>query len=293
MDNISSLDGVFKVFQLTGIQFFSLKTVLTEPKAKSVREKIFTAFHVVLVWIICLVSLVFQTHTNYHHYTDSLEQNSLNFFMKFVTIFNCFAVVYINLIASWAKNNEFVKFFKDAEKIAKLCLREFNTRLNYTKLKKILLTIMACYLVFCLCCVLTVIKSFNSSSFRALLIALPNMIINIIYFKFNFHVQILNFHLKALRDIMEREFQHQPEYCRDEVIGFGSQEARKVFVYRKIFSLTKNMADQINSSMGVVLLLIFVLPVISVTRNGYKLIMIFSGHSDESFGGKLSLLDLF
>jgi hypothetical protein len=117
--------------------------------------------------------------------------------------------------------------------------------------------------------------------------------LQIIHIKFNFHMQIVKFHLEVLSDMIRREFQ-QPEprvtaslSINDimDAIEVDPEHERKMQAFRKIFAKIKNMHDELNKSMEFIVLLIFFKSAASCVKNGFAVFMMIN---NKSTGGDSS-----
>lgn len=281
MNQISSLDSVFKVFEAFGLQNFSLKLELSLKPNK--RRAFWSKLHLMFVWsFLSLALFVFLSNVDLED-PDLQDANSLHLFLKCLALSSILGSVYSGLAVTLVRNCCFIKFFKSAEKISKISSQEFQHEANYSKLKRTLGSRMIVFVLQLVSAIIYVtftayVKGGVEHFFYLILVTSLLEVLVLIFIKFNFYIWIINFQLILLLDLMG-------PFDRRTQILLGSNrpnETRKVLAIRKIFCLIVEMADQVNRSMGVIMLFFLMLAAVSFIRNGYKIFMILAGHDGLS-----------
>jgi 7tm Chemosensory receptor len=130
------------------------------------------------------------------------------------------------------------------------------------------------------------------------LVVFPNMLINIIFVKYNFYAQVVNFELNIVKKMLEDGFAESSQAKSFTSSSEGGiicvqekhpQHANKLFAIRKIVYCVKDMITQVNSSMGLVVFLILAMSIVSLIRNVYDLVMLITGQFSSENGGRKKL----
>lgn len=289
MENIASFDVCTKPFEVLGLQCFSLKSLKNVGKYPSNNYKLY---------MIVFYAFLSFTHgtlifTAYTMHKDTTVENNLNRMMKHFIYSNFTLLQLACLIMSYFKNFRYVQFFRNVEKISTICSFEFHHKIVYKKLRKSLLTALISYAIFYVGINVYTVAIFDYVT-RPLM-ELPMEIISLFPFLFlhmaviriGFYVHIVNFHLKVLRNLITGQFAKEFQFYDN---NFPSSELkvqktfvpknnlkRKVLTLRKIFMLIKEMANHVEETMGIIVLLMLLMMITSITRNGYKIFMVFTG----------------
>jgi 7tm Chemosensory receptor len=293
MEKVSSLASAFKIFEVAGIQHFSLKSVTDETKVPSKTKRILTFLHYCTVWILYLSSLVFIIFAKIFD-SDSgseyLEQNKLSFLLELVRVLSGFAAAFSNLVLSWNENQSFVKFFMNAEMISDVWNKEFDRQISYKKLEQTFKVLFGFFLIICAIAVFITVNSCIKESPDHLLLFLnlwkiiPRLVVNVIILKFNFHVRIINFHLNIMRQMIVETYLDNDETTNSKIIRVkevNSQKPKKALMLQNVFSAIKEMCDQISSSMGLPILFLLVMIFVTFVKSVYAFFMIASGNWDD------------
>jgi 7tm Chemosensory receptor len=243
MNGISSLDGVFKIFEITKMQNFSLKSVVLDSSAQQRCSFASTAYSV-LVWIVLTASVLFLAVVRPVYDKDFKEQSIVHFLVKCIVMGNSFASMYASLIVSIVKNQHFVKFFKGADQISRICEQEFGHRVKYDNLKRKFHVTAAVIISVFLLGILLILASLSSQPVEIMAMIIVSMISSfflcLIGLKFYFYVEVVNFQLRLFNQLLENSFS-------------GSLNLIKVLHLRRIFTIIRDMVQQVNKSMSIYL----------------------------------------
>lgn len=288
MDKVSSLAGVFRVFELFGVQQFSLDG---KAKSESKRQKMLSVIHLIIVWGLGSLSMAVLTYYRIEDYRNSEENNKLSYLMRLVSLNLTLASVYVNLVTSRTHNVHFVKIFENAEGISKLALREFGHRVNYKELIRGLKCVLGLFVGFYALVMVYLVIQFilmDAFSIKELLfycwLLIPNIVVSIGLVKYNFYVQIVNFHLRNLQNLIKNEFSRPEPFqvtaiCVISVRESNRQKSNQIMAMRKIFWFIKDNTDRINDSMGYLILAIIFLVFIRLVTSVYSFILLINGNS--------------
>lgn len=279
METISNLDGCMKIFQVLGLQCFSLKHLRDKRVAKLIYYRIY---------IICIALVLTATFWGYLEFTKSqqvqfeaLAENSMIVVTKILQSAIQWAAGYSCLILSFLRGHKMLEFFSNSEKISMLCHREFNYNICYGDMKKHLRRmITGLTLIFLSYLSLQLALNYQKPNVELLvdyvLLKLPFIFIRIVYVRFYFYVYIVNAHLKVLQTLIAQIVSNASISERSNVIQVRLQiNTRKKFLTcGKIYILIEEMASCINDQFGVPMVLLILLPIFVFIRLGYHLFMI-------------------
>lgn len=296
MDKISSFSGVFNVFKISGMQYFSLNPDKTRNFSKydqlfAVLPFIFSMFLYTFVFItLSIVKFIeFELVKD-----DLLQQDALNFLMELVLFITGFATIFASFVFSWIRKELFVRFFKNVDKLSAIWKAEFCHRINYTRLKRNFKISLAIYLFICgINVYTTTTSSWKESQANGWLLmniwkVVPSFAAYTIYLKFNFLVRIIDFHLKTMREMIKQEFLMHDETLKTNavdvfcVVDINNQKPRKASKLLTCSSLIREMCDQISLTMGLTILLLLFMVFMNFTRNVFAFFMILNRNREEN-----------
>lgn len=158
MDKLSALESCFKLFQIFGLQFFSLnssdKNLIGQ---HSIRFKLL----IISVWITILPGI---GAFLFDSYASSIEEKS-SFFMIMRSAINISVVVATIVIAisSLVKNLQLKMFFINVQEISDICSHELNYSVNYLDLKRSLhkrmILFISSYVIYIIISIINLINS--------------------------------------------------------------------------------------------------------------------------------------
>jgi 7tm Chemosensory receptor len=298
MDKISYLDGVFKVFEVFGHQLFSLKTVFENQKVKT-WKKIIKGIYFGATFLLPLSLLLALFVFSFLKYRDSMKNETLNNLLSLFMYGFLFMTINLNILLSWIKNFEYVEFYRTTDEISKLWIRKFGLAVSYKNLRRRLIILSLFQLSFnVLLLVPNVATVFGLSNPSEVLQELfkqcLSTIISLIFLRIVFYIQILNFHLRFLRD----NFKERLHPVLDNAPLRGNVDARPfdtrgIIFLRKIYTMIRKMSQQFNRAMGLVITFIFVLSWLIITIYGYKMFMISNVESMAEFRSELNFILIF
>lgn len=282
MDKISSLAGVFRIFEILKFQNFSLDSPMTGEKRTTKREKVFAAIHSVIVWGVITSMIVTLSYVRILHVLKTSLK--LVVILKLVLLGITFSSIFVNLVTSKTRNARFVRIFKNTEDIARLCNEVFGHQLSYAKLKQRMRISLSVCLGFYAFVVISMFTQFSVSEvlLRKMWIFLVFSVISMAYVKYNFYVKIVNFHLEVLRDLIKEIVEKQKKLRGSSISLFEiemstSWDNKKVQTLFKIFCKIRDIVSQINSSMGFLLLLICFVAFANFVTNLYNFFIDING----------------
>lgn len=292
MNKISSLGEVFRLFEILGFQRFSLESVLVGRKKETTWRRVAKAIHITIIWVVISCSIALLGRGRFDLYRNSSESNKFSYLMNLVLFGISCSSIFVNLLTSKTRNARFVRIFENAENMMKLCDEGFGHRVSYEKLKQRMRIILAAFFVyFSICCILVCEEnSVLSMSFGRFLLFLwlylVNGIVSVALVKYNFYVQIVIFHLEALRDLLKQKILKPREsrwalICLIEVDQPFEpfDDVNAMLSVRKILIMIKSMVSEINKSMDFLLLLILATTFIRLVTSLFNFLLALNGNS--------------
>lgn len=267
MYSVEIIENCTKVFQLFGLQCFSLKSL--NSKAKRHSPSAWHKIYLVTIFISFSASIGCWIKVNYEH-EDNVSANSLDSIMKNMITGLIILTTASSLFVSYWKYLEMLDFYRKSQIVSSLCLMEFNYNTNFRQLKIVLLQVLWLF-AFSIgsinCLFVTGVFFYENEGFYRVLISLiPVLFTNISVLRFGFHVQIVNFHLKSLQYLMSQQFSKS---LMDKIMKKNNPR-RKILAMRKIYTLVSKMAKNVNSSLGFTVLLNLCLATAMLVKIAYR-----------------------
>lgn len=280
MENIPSLNKFTLVFQIFGLQYFSLKELNGKPATKYPNG--FFQVQAVL-WIILSFTFFAFTFEDYRATPTDPDANFLNIIIKFLNSTNYSTSISICVIFTFLTHSKLTKFFNIADEISSSFFAEFDFKVNFKQIK---LISSLSYLV-TLPYVITLSQylqffqgvNFYDQFIRPTMWFLIGIHIIIYVLRFNFYVQILNLLLTCLKSLIRENFSRKIFFNSKikkksfevwKICPNDFTENKKIVTMRKIYLLIKEMADIINDTMGFIVFMHLFIIITNVIRFGHE-----------------------
>lgn len=208
--------------------------------------------------------------------TENLTaKNVLMFTIQNVINMSVFFVVAISLIESFTKTKLVKKIFLNTKEIATISEKEFNTSIDFMKIRKSAINKILLLLFFI---VIThgFLLFFGKNVVITLVAALPMFFLALVVVKFSFHVNFmvnsqLRLLLKLLENLLNDNATQNINILSIAPAVNSSNVSRKLLALKKIYNLVFENGALINGSNGLSMLLLLVLFVSSLTVSGYEI----------------------
>lgn len=288
MDKISVLNNSTKVFQVFGLQCFSLNS-LNEKNGKKY-PSLTHLLHLVFMFIMLTLSFgsLFFIAKSMKTQLDTTAENNLITVTRSFTR-NLLIIAYtVSLALSFLKCGSMKRFFQNTKTISEICARELNHKVNYKNLNRNLWMVLIFSLAPVFFAVLFVIlhdlSTNDLNDLYKLITFFPILFNLLLYVRFYFYVRILNFQLELLETLISSKFSSGAITKGFIEVSTLKNLGRKNFREVRAFNylLVKDMTKQVNSSMSWIVLILILLFVLSLIRFGYQAFMYI-------FGFKLNL----
>lgn len=290
MDKVVALEMFTKLFQLCGLQFFSLKSLERKVKRKYPSPFYSIYMLIILAWATIFVFFSFEDNMA----SSYASENYLSVVIKFLNYMNYIASIYICVVLSFFKNSDLKKFFQHSMKIKDLCLNEFDFEMDFRKVWRKLVVWSLVYAAYFLTLLYRVLSSPSGNTFVSSIVlpiswVLIAVYVQMIAFRFNFYVQVLNFHLKTINKLLRENFlSNSSDYAAKNLKTIKILKVslndylnkNKITTLQKMYLLIKEMAECVNSTMGFAVMLRLFMVITNMIRFGYDSLRDVSG----SFG---------
>lgn len=284
------LNNCLVIFELTGLQYFSLKTLTKE----NADEKISTLRKVGAFFLLVLLSgfmICFIYSGNSTTIKTVTAKNILMFVIRNSMNVGLLLIVLTSLTQSYSTTRSTKKIFFNIKEMTEICCREFNICVDFKRIKKAAWKKISVILLF-FGTVHGMSTFFQAKDFTdalpMLLSAVPTLFLLVVAFKFVFYVDMINSQLTFLDGIIKNLICNQPSKFVDSISFriipvvpekqlYSSDTMRKLRVTRKMFNLIYENGIMTNSSNGLSILVLLIDLVISFLASGYEVFVIVIG----------------
>lgn len=300
VSNIAELNSSLVIFELMGLQYFSLKLLSNENlnDRPSIIRVVYMLALLILVSFFMVTFIASDVHMINGHIT---AKNVLTFAMQNCMNVGLILVVCTSLIQSLMSTQRAKKIYLNTNDIVQLYRQEFKLdidfkRINRASTKKLLLMVA---IFFTAHGTVTFIKvnSFEDK-LTMLLSVVPIFFLLMVVFKFVFYVGIVNGQLKLLNEMLENIWMYHPIMTFDNIdfhvltnVKSRDDPLMKLRVLRRIYNITFEIGTLINNSNGLTILVMLINLVIALTAKGYQAFVIgVGGLPTDRVPGEFSIL---
>lgn len=286
------------LFELMGLQFFSLK-LLTRENMND-RPSFLRFFHMVILLVfVSTLMVVFMASNSYAITEENVTaKNVLNFAISNSMNVGLILVVSTSIIQSFMSTRCVKKIFLNVKDIMKLYRQELDVIIDFRRIKKSTLKKVLLVILFFISThgTVTLIKRNSNNAFPLLLGAIPVFFLHVVVFKFTFYVGMINSQLFFLNKMLGNiSTCHQPIKFIDNVsfpvtqiksIKLFDDPLKKLRTLRRIYNIIYENGTLINNSNGLTILVMFINIVISLTASGYQaFVIVIGGLSPDTVPG--------
>lgn len=275
------------IFQLLGLQYFSLGTLRTERKLKCVRKWPtigYTIYFVILFVIVTAQNvigvLMLERHIDYASIVKQMAINFMQFGTTSVFTLSAMLLIVLSFISTHHQKMVFVNLISISEQFENL----LQVKTDYAKFRKRIIIKLAILFVIYLMLyfVLLELERYNNTGFDRYLNWVAITIFRIVFsgMLFVYYVDLITFNLKYLEDVLldihSNKFHQTVSIERDFFVSVKLSAKYYDTIYRKmthvknIYGLLWETSIKVNDAMGKILLSYIVVSVVSVTASGYS-----------------------
>lgn len=300
----NELRHVLFVFEIAGLQYFSLSKLTTESAKKSV--PIFRLLYMIflLSFVVLLVTgfilsdeLLWSVKSNVKTVIAFTVQNSMNVGMILVSL--------VSVIQSYCSTSKIQKVFLKNDELTQIYQREFAVSPNIAEVKRVTLIKIWFSLIFFVVTQLALFVAnyqLNLNFVQFVLGMFPNMLLFLSALKFLFFVNMINYQLEFLMKTVKefssvpglmqleatKAFDNYVTTVRRSATNNNVEPLRNFQATWKAYAIIYENAGLINDSVGWTVLTIFFLLTVGLTVSSYELFVIaVGGMSIENLPGKL------
>ena len=276
------LNGNLKVFELMGLQYFSLKS-LRFANADD-RPSCFR-----ILWMLLLLSLLLFLMLGYiisetSEMNEKLTaKNLMTFSIRHALNIGIILVMFSSIIQSFWFTKSAKKIFLNMKIISDLAQQEFGIQTNFKTVKIEMRKRFGALLFYFILTHGTLISLHHrKAQFQLMFGAFPMIFLLTVVCKFVFYVSTINHHLIFLKKILENIFKNQPDQVKHDLasvrpIKLYQNSLKELQTVRKIYNLIYENGTLVNDSNGFAILVMLCSFVIALTISGYEIFVIIVG----------------
>lgn len=283
------LDGTLKVFEIFGLQLFSLRSVFTKAAGQQ-----WTSFRIIYFIVLCTICFVFGCLILLTSFSTEkvTTKNVLSVF--YLQLLNYFFLTALgsSLIQSAISMKNIQRVFISSQEISNICEKDFSVVMKFgelrkSTLKKICVMVITAIAASCA----TVYAQFdNAEEFELLNTSIVTTFLSMIVCKFSFFVDLVNLQIRHVEELFVLIFKAKPTQTYEKVYRIdvmekrGKEELRKLTTVWKIYIKVSENASIINRSMGLTILLVVVIAIMVVTYAVYDVCLAIMDDSGVQLG---------
>lgn len=275
------LDSYLKIYEIFGLQFFSLKASFRE----NVKQRM-SFWRIGQIAVLISLFSVFGGVIYLNTKQRSGKTNVLSALYRESINYLIFVVFWTNLVQSLTSNERVKKFFLNSENISDCCRQHFSLKMSFAVVRKaanqrFFLTMFALMALLGITSYFGRHKTYTDFLLNWLFQFIFLSFTLMIYIKFNFYVCFVNYQLRFLHKLLHLSFKYKKENIYIVSAANEKVESSKVlkseFVMRKllivwdVYNKIIENASIVNSSHGSTLLIMMVDNVLIITYVGYEL----------------------
>lgn len=288
MERLSALSNCFKIFEIVGLQFFTLNS---GDKLTTGQQSTCFKLLIAAAWMLILPGLVVNLLTSF--IDPKVEKSTISVMVEIVIDISMTIAVLLTPVLSVLKNSQLEKFFLNVQKISEICALELYFNVNYQNLKRSLKKFVMAFVSFYVFFIFTMIVDFKSSQtifdlFMSIIGVITIFYVHLIVLRFNFYAQLVNFLLNILKLlVVENLSKENGKTLQVITVTKNIDELQKIIILRKIYILIREMAQILSEVMGLPILFELTVATTSLTSHLFKFALIIVGVSDFAILRKL------
>lgn len=274
---IEELNGCLRIFEIFGMQFFSLNSVFQRKSAKH-----WSIWRIIHFGVFCAIGL--GCACSVIHSSFNLEKvttkNVLSIFFLHLVNHGYVLAVFASLVQSAFFVRETKQFFLNSQEIAEICYKHFNIEMNFRKFRYSSFRKIYFTLVFILLTFLGHLKArgipideIKLAMILALILATSNLMIAC---KYSFYVSFINFELSHVEKLLRLTFETKPSpyIIKVSSVEFAKNPAREhLRKLNKMWLIYNKICENesiVNRSNGMAILLTLIVSVMILTYQGFE-----------------------
>lgn len=261
MESIETLSAFFKLFELCGLQHFSLQNVIK--KNQSRRSKIIHFVYFILLFAFNLFAVVIYVHGLVKLRERSIStRNMLTVLIKFTYNVGLVAAIIAGLVEGLVNMKQFKIIIALAIRLGKIFSSDFQFHSNYAKFKQVLTIRISGFFLVALTAIFILLSTSEHDVhiIFVIVIIVPELFVSMILVTFNFYVQLVNFQLECLVLVVIKSFRQAQ---------FERSFAYKALSARRCYYLICKMNRLVNSVLRYSMLIVVTILVIGFISTTY------------------------
>lgn len=288
------------IFQVLGHQFFPVKSLRSRNQNNRPSYR-YVLYFVILLLTITGLMLYVAINSSLNDLQKKLNaKNIMNYIVQHLIYFGCVVVISVGFIQSFLTAQLTKKFYLNSFKISGACLNEFDHCVDYREIRNRMFKYLIFLVVYLtsadvFLCLYHVFLNEPANVLGSFLITLPMVFLNITVMKFVFLVEIVNYQLKTVHQLITRTFKPHSSfacYLKPSKVNKSLGLSQKVISINRIYNVIYENAQIINRSLGITLLTLTTLNVVMILSTGYRIFLALVGQFGvEKVGGKHFLIN--
>lgn len=269
------LNGCLFIFEILGMQFFSLKSISQD----DFKQRL-SIFRITYFLVFCVIDLGFAYFIiRGTLFLDKMTtKNVLTIIFLHLVYVTNLAAFLVGFVQSVTHTKIIKKFYKNFQELYEICYNDFNITMNFAQIrslcfKKIWATIIFLGMIFA--GYLATRKFFLDEKTLMWIIAnIITIFTTMTAIKYSLIVDFVNFQLSYLEKLFQATFKRQRCQIIVTVQVFEKPDKEKLRKLNKallIYSKICENAAIVNKSMGLTMLLILIVAVTLITNEGFEI----------------------
>lgn len=276
---MEELNNCLIVFEILGLQYFSLKTLFKE----DAKRPSWLRFFYMIFALIASITII----RNYGDFSGAgllksvQEKTMIALSVQNIMVMAFMVVISVSIIHAYKTTNEYKQIFIISSKIIRISSEAFGKSLDVKTLKKKLFKrIRSMVIFFIVFHSLMFVFDPLSSPVAVVFSALKNLILLMLSFRLVVCTSLVNEHLNFLEVMVDKMFPSPPIKIIDNInlhltyvksATLKDKPLKKIMAAREVYSHTLEISNLVNNTVGLSIFLLFVSLVIAMTSGGHRL----------------------
>lgn len=233
-------------------------------------------------------------------YTPTVEEridskNVMMFAVQHSMIVGIVLVIYVSIIQSYLSTKNIKKFYLNLKEISRIYSKDFRTFVDFDDFRK-----AACRKIFTVLTFLFAAQTFVGyhylkptpiSIVSFIISTAPLLFLLMVALKFILHVEMVNYLLKLLEELIIQIFKatSRNNLLESDSHGpskFNKDTMKKLRAARQTYNLIYESGNLVNKSNGLTILIMLISITITITQKGYEIfVIVVSSQLREQFAG--------
>jgi hypothetical protein len=240
MTNIEVLSSFFKLFEIFGLQYFSFKDL----DGKTIRKQPEKFYKFYFSFVLIFLS------------------SGMTYYVAFSMKVLLIAGIFFGILESFVKNNQLKEVYMNVKEISTMCLVHFDYVINYKTFRKVwrkkFYSVLVMFTIYYGSVILQLYRE-NREFISHIVGFFPLLFFGLIIFKFTLHVDLVNFQLNTMHNLMKNEvFLNDVTDSTKNPVNIRHVLQSRSLALRKIYNLIFDTAQIVNNFLLISTFLIII-----------------------------------